>query len=79
MLSPPDKKQCQAEIKEGSFMTLGPRSWYRCTNKPVVIVTEAKAGPDGKKGSMSLCKSCRDMMIKKLGRKYFTEEKIKAA
>ena len=57
-------------------MTLGPRSWYRCTAKPVVIVTEAKPGPDGECGSMALCASCRDMLIKKLGRDYFIEEPL---
>lgn len=79
MLTPPDKQQCQAEIKEGSFMTLGPRGRYRCTNKPTVIVTETVPGEDGEHGSMSLCDSCRKMLIKKMGRAYFTEEKIKAA
>jgi hypothetical protein len=57
-LIPPDLKRCQAEIHEGSFMTLGPRSWVRCTNKPKVVVAERYPGKDGKQGSMSLCESC---------------------
>lgn len=57
-LVPPDPARCQAEIREGSFMTLGPRSWSRCTSTPSVIITERKPGPDGRCGSMSLCASC---------------------
>jgi hypothetical protein len=57
-LIPPDLERCQAEIQEGSFMTLGPRNWTRCTNKPKVIIAERYPGKDGKQGSMSLCESC---------------------
>lgn len=76
MLTPPDKKQCQAEWLGGSFMTLGPRQMERCTNKPTVIVTEKYPGPDGERGSMSLCDRCREKLIEKHGGDYFTEEKI---
>lgn len=57
-LTPYDTERCQALILEGSFMTLGPRSWVRCTNKPKVIIAERYPGKDGKQGSMSLCESC---------------------
>lgn len=75
-LTPPDPERCQAEIKEGSFMTLGPRSWHRCPNKPTVIVREAQPGPDGQRGSMSLCASCLEVMIQKLGHDNFIEEPL---
>lgn len=57
-LTPPDLSRCQADIREGSFMTLGPRSWGRCPSKPKYIVAERYPGKDGKQGSMSLCDSC---------------------
>lgn len=60
-LVPADPARCQAEIKGGSFMTLGPRSWERCKAKPTVIAAEVNAGPDGQRGSMSLCASCLAM------------------
>lgn len=58
-LVPPDYDRCQAESLPGSFMTFGPRSWERCTNKPVWIATEKKPREDGLRGSMSLCQPCR--------------------
>jgi hypothetical protein len=61
-LIPPDPARCQAEIREGSFMTLGPRAFVRCTATPTVIVTEAVAGEDGQRGSMSLCDACLAML-----------------
>lgn len=57
-LIPADTSQCQAMVKEGSFMTLGPRSWDRCTKKPTVVVSEEQPGKDGQKGSMSMCQEC---------------------
>lgn len=54
-LTPPDPKRCQAESR--SFMTLGPGR-VRCSNTPTVIITEKKPGPDGQRGSMSLCAEC---------------------
>lgn len=54
-LIPADRERCQVEYKEGSFMTLGPRSMVRCANRPVYVVTETKPGPDGECGSMSMC------------------------
>lgn len=47
-------------------MTLGPRKYYRCTNKPSYIARENEPGPDGQYGSMSLCRECRMIMVKKI-------------
>lgn len=67
-LTPPDLAQCQAEIREGSFMTLGPRSMIRCTNKPSVIIEEKEPNPkDGLRGSMSLCPDCLEQAKRQLG------------
>lgn len=76
-LVPPDINQCQSMIKDGSFMTLGPRKHVRCKEKPVVIATENKPGPDGKIGSMSLCDHCAKMFKEKLGEDYATFTPIK--
>ena len=69
----PSKKQCQAEILQGSFMTFGPRKHIRCVNKPVCIATENKVPKNMRvKGSMSLCENCKKILIQKMGRKYAT-------
>ena len=58
-LIPPDRERCQAEITTGNFMTIGGRrEERRCENRPEILVEEKERGPDGKKGSMSLCRSC---------------------
>ena len=57
-IEPADTKCCQAEVKEGSFMTMGPRSYKRCSRSPVVIVVEEQPGSDGNHGYMSLCAPC---------------------
>lgn len=69
-LIPPDLDRCQAEKLDGSFMTLGPRSMVRCKNKPTYIATENKPGPDGKRGSMSLCGHCSKMFKEKMGENF---------
>jgi hypothetical protein len=53
-LAPVDLARCQAERREGSFMTFGPRSMVRCDRAPVFVVTERKKGKDGRKGAMSV-------------------------
>ncbi len=63
-ISPVDYKQCQAMKKGGSFMTLGPRPWFRCENKPLVVATEKKRGKDGQRGKMSLCAECLSVFKK---------------
>lgn len=56
---PADPDRCQAMQKSGSFMTLGPREWIRCSNPPTVITSELRVDPeDGETGSMSLCDGC---------------------
>ena len=69
-LTPPDYTQCQAERREGSFMTLGPRRLVRCTNPPVWLATERAPGRDGRIGSMTLCEACKDVLLEKLGAGY---------
>ncbi len=64
-IPPPDLQQCQAEFREGSFMTLGPRSMRRCPNPPKYIMTEAVPGKDGRIGSMSVCNACAIVASKK--------------
>jgi len=54
---PVDTKRCQTERPSTwpsmpSFMTFGPVSYTRCTNKPTWI------GSDGK-GMMALCDECK--------------------
>lgn len=56
-LEPIDPKQCQSEVKEGSFMTFGPRRYIRCGKKPTWIAVDIQ---DGKfYGAMSLCDECK--------------------
>lgn len=64
-LTPPDKERCQARVPTGGPFAMGgpagdPRDGYRvrCSNKPDVIIEELFPGPDGLRGSMSLCNSC---------------------
>lgn len=76
-LAPPDLERCQAEIKGGSFMTLGPRSYARCKEKPTCIATENKPGKDSEHGSMSLCAECAKVFLEKMGKKYATLTQIK--
>ncbi len=73
-LIPPDRKQCQAERREGTFMSLGgsPHFLKRCTAKPVVIAKETKPAADGQIGSMSLCATCKAAMIEQCGEDYAT-------
>ena len=54
-LIPVDLNRCQVEELEGSFMTLGPRSYVRCEEKPVLVVSEIVPGKDEEKGQMSMC------------------------
>lgn len=70
---PIDKERCQAEKPNGqSFMTLGGgHRMIRCENKPTVIATETQAGPDGLKGSMTLCDECLLVAQKQLPEGFF--------
>jgi hypothetical protein len=72
-LIPVDTERCQAEIKEGSFMTFGPRKQIRCSSKPKWVAVENKAPKTGmRKGAMSLCDNCKNILIEVLGKKYAT-------
>ena len=61
-----DPDRCQADVPNGhSFMSLGGRPGRtRCSAQPAFLATEDEPGEDGRRGSMSLCASCRDQMIK---------------
>lgn len=64
-LTPVDKERCQAEIRRNGPMRLGVVEGYtQCCAKPVAVVSEKKAGPDGLRGSMSMCDSCLDVFKK---------------
>lgn len=67
-LTPPDRKRCQTVITpRHSFMMLGPPpKSERCTNPPAFLATERQPGPDGQRGSMSVCEHCRDVMRKQM-------------
>jgi hypothetical protein len=77
-LVPPDKRQCQAEKRMGSFMSFGgvPKL-VRCTKRAVWIATEVKKGKDGRRGSMSLCDACAGVMTEQLGKDYATFKPIR--
>ena len=71
-IEPPDLERCQANIRNGSFMSLGKPTVSRCKNKPTTVAFENKPGDDGKKGSMSLCDDCRKVFVKRFGADYAT-------
>ena len=57
-------------MSTGNFMTLGgQRKERRCENKPAYIVKELKPGPDGRKGSMSVCMECEPACTRMMGDK----------
>ena len=56
-LEPIDASRCQAEWKEGSFMTFGPRSNVRCQKTPSWVAVEVRGGEFY--GAMSLCNECK--------------------
>lgn len=73
-----DLTRCQAEISNGvNFMTLGGRrEMVRCANKPIVIATEKEPGPDGYRGSMSLCTSCLVQFMKQMPEGFAEFEEV---
>ena len=79
-LIPPDKKQCQAEKPNGvNAFTLGGKfELIRCENEPIFIAKEKRPGKDGRRGSMSLCGSCKKKMEEQMpGVATFTEIKLR--
>lgn len=74
-LIPPDKERCQAEKPNGPFRMGGP-AYSRCSSRPLFIATERKKGPDGQRGSMSLCATCYAVLVRQLGPKHVTLKPI---
>lgn len=62
-LTPVDLAQCQGEHQVGAFTCggrIGERT--RCTNSPSYVAKEKKPNPkDGLRGSMSLCRTCKEV------------------
>ena len=72
-LTPVDKKQCQANIQINNFMSMGGFiRQERCKNLPLYIAKENKPGEDGRRGSMSLCDSCVDNLLRQFPVDYAT-------
>lgn len=78
-LTPPDRARCQAMKPGNGPFTVGgvignPRDKYRvrCETPPTVIARETRPGADGRCGSMSLCDSCRDVLIAQCGEGFAT-------
>ncbi len=74
-LVPPDLERCEAERSAGhTFMTLGGRvgQMVRCDSKPIIVVTEVSPGKDGRRGSMSLCGECLNVLLAQPGAWNFT-------
>ncbi len=70
-LIPPDPDRCQAKVPGNGPFTMGgpignPKNGYRvrCENRADVIITEDEPGPDGLRGSMSLCAECLGVLRK---------------
>lgn len=83
-LTPPDFSRCQAEKPGNGPFTMGgeigdPRNGYRvrCRETSTVVATEKNPGKDGRRGSMSLCDSCRSVLVKQLGEDYASFVPIK--
>lgn len=66
-LTPPDLKRCQAEYKEPHRpfgVGAPPPRWERCHRKPLYIATEAPRSDGKKQGSMSVCGTCKNELLK---------------
>lgn len=64
-LIPLDLAQCQTEIRSYQpFIMGGPvRQVTRCKKAPTWIATENEPGADGQRGAMSLCTSCKGILV----------------
>ncbi len=76
-LTPPDRTQCQAEKADGFMVLGGNHRRHRCTNKPIVVVTERQVGKDGQRGSMSLCEECKGVFEQRFPPSYVKFEPIR--
>lgn len=58
-----DHARCQADIRSAyNPWVMGGDvggKWGRCDKKPTWYAREVEAGPDGRKGAMSLCDECK--------------------
>ncbi len=76
-LEPVDHARCQADIRSAyNPWVMGGDvggKWGRCENKPTWYIRENTAGPDGRKGSMALCDTCKDECVKQHGDKITCE------
>ncbi len=78
-LIPPDLARCQCEITTRNPWVMGGpvKTTIRCDRRPKWIATEKAAGPDGLRGAMSLCDSCRKECEKKMGGQHVEFRAIK--
>lgn len=78
-LDPPDVLRCQAEFSVYRPFILGGnvRERQRCDAKPEFIATESSPGPDGRRGSMSVCARCKDKMVEKMSAGFATFVKFR--
>lgn len=77
-LIPADKTRCQADVSTWNPWHIAGRDVKveRCKSKPTFIAKENKAGQDGRKGTMSVCRPCRRELERQLGKNYATFEPI---
>lgn len=71
-LEPVSHNACQADIKDpyNPFQLGAPPPRFRpCGKKPTWYAQETVVGPDGRKGSMSLCDECKVVCEGRLGDK----------
>ena len=65
-----DHTRCQADIRSAyNPWVMGGDvggKWGRCTNKPTWYVREVNPGPDGRRGAMAICDSCKPECEKKV-------------
>lgn len=77
-LIPPDYSRCQAEMQVYLPFIMGGNvhQWVRCDTKPRWLAEEKKPGPDGQKGSMTLCDNCKKKLKLKYGKEGLALPKI---
>lgn len=71
-LEPVDHARCQADVRSAynPFILGGDvgGKWGRCTAKPTWYAREVVPGPDGRKGAMALCDSCKPVCEGRMGK-----------
>lgn len=76
-LEPIDFTRCQAVIREGSFMTFGPRSQKRCEYEPSYVAIDKDPDEDGMRGGMALCSDCQKVCENEMGDRVVFQEIIR--